>query len=199
MVELVSTWIQRDSLGSHSHIHILVWPVASVKQLCPVCNTYICVMSCMLHLSRWHVCTGLAIWLELSEDQQSDYKRQRRGWEAKWCPWFESLEEFHHRSLHLGEAPLLFVHKLKKLLEQAMPDTDTADCNQITTPGLQPIDNCEVKELDRTCGASSTTPGNGRPGVQCGKASQEWWSSTRICEYLQAQNQQQRGFSIHQQ
>lgn len=48
-------------------------------------------------------------------------------------------------------APLLFVHKLKKLLEQAMPDTDTADCNQITTPGLQPIDNCEVKELDRTC------------------------------------------------
>lgn len=48
----------------------------------------------------------------------------------------KALREFHHRSLHLGEAPLLFVHKLKKLLEQAMPDTETADCNQITTPGL---------------------------------------------------------------
>ena len=37
---------------------------------------------------------------------------------------FVTLEEFHQRKLHPGEALPLFIHDLKKLLDRAMPDVD---------------------------------------------------------------------------
>ena len=37
---------------------------------------------------------------------------------------FVSLDEFHRRKLRPGEAVSIFVHELKKLLEQSMPSLD---------------------------------------------------------------------------
>ena len=34
---------------------------------------------------------------------------------------FVSLEEFHSRMMHPGEAIMLYLHDLKRLLQQAMP------------------------------------------------------------------------------
>lgn len=75
---------------------------------------------------------ALAIWLELSEGQQSDYKTTKERLISKMMPMgFASLEEFHRRKLHPGEALPLFVYELKKLLEQAMPDVDAAARDQL--------------------------------------------------------------------
>ncbi len=44
---------------------------------------------------------------------------------------FTSLEVFHHRKLRPGEALSLFVHELKKLLEQAMPELESTARQQL--------------------------------------------------------------------
>ena len=68
---------------------------------------------------------ALAIWLELSEEQQGDYDSAKGAIVKKMAPMgFATLEQFHQRKLHPGEALPLFVHDLKRLLEQAMPDLD---------------------------------------------------------------------------
>ena len=68
---------------------------------------------------------ALAVWLELSEEQQQDYEASKKEIARAMMPMgFVSLEEFHRRKLRPGEALSLFVHDLKKLLDQAMPDLD---------------------------------------------------------------------------
>ena len=58
----------------------------------------------------------MAVWLELSEEQQSDYKTAKEALIGKMMPMgFTTLEEFHQRKLRPGEAVPLFVHDLKKL------------------------------------------------------------------------------------
>ena len=44
---------------------------------------------------------------------------------------FVTLDEFHRRKLLPGEALPVFVHHLKKLLLQAMPDLDTTTHDQL--------------------------------------------------------------------
>ena len=44
---------------------------------------------------------------------------------------FTSLEEFHHRKLHPGEALSVYVHNLKVLIERAMPDIDATSRGQL--------------------------------------------------------------------
>ena len=65
---------------------------------------------------------ALAVWLELSEEQQEDYAAARKEICTAMMPMeFVSLDEFHRRKLRPSEAISVFVHELKKLLEQAMP------------------------------------------------------------------------------
>ena len=70
---------------------------------------------------------ALAVWLELSEAEQADYKVVKEKLIAKLRPaGFVLLDEFHARKLRPDESPSLFRHELKKLLERAMPGVDTA-------------------------------------------------------------------------
>ena len=75
---------------------------------------------------------ALAIWLELSEEEQGNFGRAKEAIIKKMAPMgFASLEEFHQRKLRPGEALPLFVHDLKRLLEQAMPDLDASAREQL--------------------------------------------------------------------
>ena len=66
---------------------------------------------------------ALAIWLELSEEQQADYEVAKEQLIKKMAPTeFVSLEEFHSRKMRPGEAIALYLHDLKRLLRQAMPE-----------------------------------------------------------------------------
>ena len=75
---------------------------------------------------------ALAVWLELSADEQADYAVVRERLTSKLNPQaFVSLDEFHQRKLHPGESATLYVHHLKKLLERAMPTVDNAVRDQL--------------------------------------------------------------------
>lgn len=64
---------------------------------------------------------ALAFWLELSEEEQENYGTAKEAIIKTMSPMeFISLDEFHKRKLRPGEALSVFVHDLKKLLEQAM-------------------------------------------------------------------------------
>ena len=65
---------------------------------------------------------ALAVWLELSEEQQGDYAAAKKGICTAMMPMeFVSLDGFHRRKLRPGEPISVFVHELKQLLEHAMP------------------------------------------------------------------------------
>ena len=75
---------------------------------------------------------ALAIWLELSEDEQKDYKEAKKKLVATMTPAeFVSLDEFHLRKMHPGEAISLFLHDLKRLLGQAMPKLEANAREQV--------------------------------------------------------------------
>ena len=72
---------------------------------------------------------ALAIWLELEDEQQKDFKTAKGKIIMPMA--FSTLEEFHQRKLHPGEALSVFVHDLKTMLEHAMPDIDEASRTQL--------------------------------------------------------------------
>ena len=75
---------------------------------------------------------ALAIWLELTAEEQSDYDATKEKISETMMPMeFVSLEEFHHRKLRPGEALSVFIHDMKKLLEQAMPGLEETARNQL--------------------------------------------------------------------
>lgn len=75
---------------------------------------------------------ALAVWLELSEDQQTHYPTAKKEILAALMPMeFLSLDEFHRRKLRPGEALSVFVHDIKKLLNQAMPDLEETARKQL--------------------------------------------------------------------
>ena len=66
---------------------------------------------------------ALAVWLELSEDDQRDYGKAKKAIKSKLLPMtFTALDEFNRRSIRPGEMIPLFLHDLKRLLDRAMPD-----------------------------------------------------------------------------
>ena len=70
---------------------------------------------------------ALAIWLDKSATDQGNYKTVKEELLAKLKPAeFVSLDEFHRRKLRPDETPTLYLHELKKTLQQAMPDIDDA-------------------------------------------------------------------------
>ena len=73
---------------------------------------------------------ALAVWMELTEEQREDYKEAKKQMVAKMAPMsFVSLDDFHRRKLQPGESVSVYVHELKRLLDQAMPELnkDTRD------------------------------------------------------------------------
>ena len=68
---------------------------------------------------------ALASWLELTEEEQADFKTLKKKLIAKMAPLpFTALEEFHARNLRPGEPLPLFTQDLKRLLQSAMPGLD---------------------------------------------------------------------------
>ena len=56
----------------------------------------------------------LASWLELSDEQQADYKVAKEQLISKMVPNESvSLEEFHSRTMHPGEAIVFYLHDIK--------------------------------------------------------------------------------------
>ena len=74
----------------------------------------------------------LAIWMDLSVEEKDSYETAKQTLTSKLTPAsFVTLDEFHRRKLLPGEALSVFVHHLKKLLLQVMPDLDTMTRNQL--------------------------------------------------------------------
>ena len=68
---------------------------------------------------------ALVSWLELTEEEQVDFKTLKKKLIAKMAPLpFTALEEFHARKLHPGELLPLFTQDLKRLLQSAVPGLD---------------------------------------------------------------------------
>jgi len=68
---------------------------------------------------------ALAVWLELTEEEQSDYSVTVDKLKTKLAPMgFSSLEPFHTWKLQPGEALSLFLQDLRQKLFHTMPDID---------------------------------------------------------------------------
>ncbi len=66
---------------------------------------------------------AIAVWLELTAKQQGVYDTAKKEIVKKLSPaGFAFLDEFHQRKLRPSESLSVFVHDLKRLLEQAMPE-----------------------------------------------------------------------------
>jgi hypothetical protein len=75
---------------------------------------------------------ALAVYLDLQEDEQKDYKVAKRKITERLAPvQFVSLDDFHCRKRHPGESLSVFLHALKRLLTQAMPDANAATRQQL--------------------------------------------------------------------
>ena len=63
------------------------------------------------------------MWLELSEEDKEDYSKAKKAIKSKLIPTvFSTLDKFNQRSMLPGETLPLFLHDLKRLLDQGMPD-----------------------------------------------------------------------------
>ena len=97
-----------------------------------------------LMASRWDAATkalklptllegeALTIWMDLSAEEKDNYETVKETLTSKsTSAVFVILDEFHQRKLLPGEALSVFVHHLKKLLLQVMPDLDTTTRYQL--------------------------------------------------------------------
>ena len=75
---------------------------------------------------------ALAVWLEMSEEEQASYNSAEKKLKEKMRPAeFVTLDEFHRRKLRPDEPPSLYLHELKKLLQRAIPDSDVTTRKQL--------------------------------------------------------------------
>jgi len=76
---------------------------------------------------------ALAVWLELTDDQQKYYVATKKAMEGAMMPMnFVSLDEFYGRKLHPGEATSLYVHNLRKLLSHTLPKAERVQKNRFS-------------------------------------------------------------------
>ena len=102
----------------------------------------------------------LSVWLELTDEQQKDYKEAKKQLVAKMVPMgFMSLEDFHRRKLQPSDSPSVYLHDLKRLLDQALPDPKANARKQVvhqfmsglpTNISAQLKPTGDAKELDST-------------------------------------------------
>ena len=75
---------------------------------------------------------ALAVWLELTLEEQKDYAITKKKIIDAIIPMsFISLDDFHKQVLHPGEPLSLYVYKLQQLLNQAMPDISAQTTEQL--------------------------------------------------------------------
>ena len=75
---------------------------------------------------------ALAIWLELTEEEQTNYGIAKIKLISTMIPMeFVSLDEFHRHKLRPSESLSIYVHDLKKLLDQAMPGVEKVARDQL--------------------------------------------------------------------
>ena len=75
---------------------------------------------------------ALVTWLELTTEQQLDYKvAKAKILEGMGPVRFVSMDDFHRRRLLPGESLSVFSHELKRLIDQAMPTADAATRQQL--------------------------------------------------------------------
>ena len=75
---------------------------------------------------------ALAVWIELTDNEQKDYTITKKKIINAIMPIrFVSLADFHKRMLMPGESLSMYVHQLKQLLNQAMPDISAAAKKQL--------------------------------------------------------------------
>ena len=75
---------------------------------------------------------ALTIWLELTEVEKVNYQDSKGKLIVRMAPVkFVSLEDFHARRLYPGESLSVLLHKLKRLLDQAMPEAEAATRTQL--------------------------------------------------------------------
>ena len=75
---------------------------------------------------------ALAVWVELTDEEQKDYAATKKKIIDAIMPMqFVSLADFHKRLLLPGESLSMYVHQLKQLLNQAMPDIPAAAKEQL--------------------------------------------------------------------
>ena len=66
---------------------------------------------------------ALAIWLELSTEQQVSYDAAKAKITKAMAPvQFVSLDDFRARKLRPNKALSVFLHELRQILKQAMPE-----------------------------------------------------------------------------
>ena len=73
------------------------------------------------------------MWLELSKDEKKSIKMQKQKYLNEWGQYslFRWTIFRHHRQLLPSESLSEFVHNLKRLLHQAMPEADAATRKQL--------------------------------------------------------------------
>lgn len=100
---------------------------------------------------------ALAVWLELTADEQKDYAATRKKIIDAIKPMsFISLDDFHKRVLRPGELLSLYVHELKQLLNQAMPDITAQTTEQLLLHQFLTGLPHEVSKQLRATGATDT-------------------------------------------
>ena len=103
---------------------------------------------------------ALAVWLELTTEQQGTYQTAKAKIVERMAPVrFVSFDEFRARKLQLNEALSVYLHELKQLLKRAMPDADAGTRDQLllhqfvgglpTRIGKQLRATGEINDLDR--------------------------------------------------
>ena len=99
---------------------------------------------------------ALAVWLELTEDEQKDYAATKKKIIDAIQPMsFISLDDFHKRVLRPEEPLSLYVHELKQLLTQAMPGIAADTSEQLLLHQFLTGLPCEVSKQLRAMGATS--------------------------------------------
>lgn len=100
---------------------------------------------------------ALAVWLELTDDEQKDYAVTKKKIVDAIMPMrFVSLADFHKRMLMPGESLSLYIHQLKQLLSQAMPDIPATAREQLLLHQFLSGLPQEVSNQLRATGATTT-------------------------------------------
>ena len=103
---------------------------------------------------------ALAVWIELTDDKQKDYAiTKKKIIDAIMPVTFVSLANFHKRMLMPGESLSMYIHQLKQLLNQAMPEISTAGKEQLLLHQFLSELPQEVSKQLRATGATTTLTG----------------------------------------
>ena len=99
----------------------------------------------------------LAVWLELTEEEQKDYSTMKKKIIDTIKPMsFISLDDFHKWALHPEEPLSLYIHELKELLNQAILEITAHTKEQLLLHQFLTGLSHEVSKQLRAMGATDT-------------------------------------------